>query len=186
MKDFIDSILYNVNKIITYDYSIYELILNVSFIIIIFVILYIVYYYYINNKAFQNSTCKSTININNNDDYYYLFVKDNNDNDLYNIKYNMKNKKPTIECACKPGNVINNFTNIKLYDKNNSHCHNNIDNKYACNCDNDYSSDNPDLLYSGDPFLVNYMNNNNKNLEITDNTIKNKCLLDDLVFPDPI
>jgi hypothetical protein len=59
MKDFIQSILNNVNKIINYNYSNYELFLNITFLIIVFIISYIIYYYYINRTAFLNSTCKS-------------------------------------------------------------------------------------------------------------------------------
>lgn len=161
MKNFIDDIYFILTKSITLS----EILLNISFLLILGIISYIFYWDIINKQVFKSSKCKNNVNlINSEGSYYYVNVKDTNNNYLYDIKYDKTTKEASIDCKCTPGNYINNFKNIKVFNKNGNNGQKNINKNKPCNCDKNYIIDpltNNNIYYSGNQFLVDYMENNN-------------------------
>lgn len=163
MKTFIDGMFKNINNVIIHKYSTYEFMLNLLFILILGFIFYTLYYNSINTTAYKKSKCKNDRINNNEDDFYYVYAKNNDNNKLFNIKYNMKDKKCKLECACDKGNVLNNFKGIVVYEKNSKGIiERKTRNLENCACDKDYIEDynNKDFTYSGESFILDAMNNN--------------------------
>lgn len=161
MKNFIDDIFFVLTKSITFS----EVLLNVSFLLILGIISYIFYWDIINKQVFKSAKCKNNINlINSEGSYYYINAKDNNNNYLYDIRYDKTTKKSYIDCKCPEGNAINNFKNIKIFDIHATNEQKNVNKNKSCNCDKTYTVNpltNNNIYYSGDQFLVDYMENNN-------------------------
>lgn len=155
------SLLNRFNNIFNKDFSLFEILLNSSFILIICVIFYIVYWNLLNRKIANINRCK--INLNSVGNYYNISSLYNNKK-LYSINYETGDKhNVSINCSCPAGNVANTFK-IPVYNHNTDEMQ--IIDKY-CLCDNLYnlnSSDgNKNVSYSGDEFLTNYYSNNYDN-----------------------
>lgn len=149
IKEIIDDIF----NIITKKQTIFEIILNLSFILIIFIITGIFYWDSINRSIINNSRCK--VSMNNSDlTYNVSFMKDNTN--IYNISYdNTSDKNIKIDCTCPIGETINTF-DISYYNQKDQKLEQ--INKY-CYCDKTYSYDmdgKKKLQMEGDAFLVDY------------------------------
>lgn len=182
MRYFIDSIYYVLTKKITFM----EVALNLSFLLIVGIIIYIYYWDLINKQVFSSSKCKNNINIiNNSESYNYVNAKDVNNNNLYAIKYDKNTKTPIVNCTCSFGNVVNNFKNIKVYDSSGTNGQKNKNIYKSCNCDKTYITDplsQTNIYYSGDQFLVNYMQNNNS-LDTTESYFIDKTDISNYYIP---
>jgi hypothetical protein len=159
--DFINDIY----TILTKDITMSEILLNMTFIIIIFIISYIFYWDILNKQVINNSKCKNNLKIMNSDrNFYYVNAKDDNNTYLYNIKYDMLSKKPSVDCKCPVGDIQNNFENIKIFDKTKPDGTKNVIKSKYCYCDKKYDFDtlnNDNIYYTGNQFLVDYMETNN-------------------------
>lgn len=148
IKEIIDDIF----NIITKKQTVFEIVLNLSFILIIFIIIGIFYWDSINRSIINNSRCK--VSINNSDLTYNVnFLK--NKTNIYNISYdNTPEKNIKIDCTCPIGDTINQF-DISYYNKKDDKLEQTT--KY-CYCDTSYSSDynKQTLDMEGDAFLVDY------------------------------
>ena len=153
IKGIIDDIFIIISK----KQTLFEFLLNLSFVLIIFAIIVIFYWDSINRSIIHNSRCK--VSIDNSDITYNLNVSINKDNDnanLFNISYdNSKEKNVKIECACPIGEQINKF-NIPFYNTRD----NKVEelNKY-CYCEKDYqynSDEMEKLNLDGDAFMIDY------------------------------
>lgn len=149
IKEIIDDIF----NIITKKQTIFEIVLNLSFILIIFIIIGIFYWDSINRSIINNSRCK--VSMNNSDLTYNVnFMKDNTN--IYNISYdNTIEKNMKIDCTCPIGETINKF-DISYYNQKDQKLEQMT--KY-CYCDNTYSYDmngKKELQMEGDAFLVDY------------------------------
>ncbi len=147
-------IIDDIFNIISKKQSLYEFLLNLSFVLIIFAIAVIFYWDSINRSIINTNRCK--INIDNDDLTYNLKVynPDKDNANIFNISYdNSADKNVKIDCSCPIGDTINKFS-IPYY--------NNRDNKVEqlhkyCNCSKDYQYDNLNSLKTeGDAFLVDY------------------------------
>lgn len=136
-----------------------EILLNLTFLLLIGIVLYIFYWDLINRKVKLISKCKNNINKNNTTGGYYIInAKDSANNNLYTLKYDMVTNKPSVDCSCTPGNYINNFQNIKIYDPDKKET---IAVNTNCPCDKTYDLLASEHYYNGEPFLLKYMYDNN-------------------------
>jgi len=152
------SLLYRFNNIFNKDFSFFEILLNLSFILIICFIIYIVYWNLLNRKIANINRCK--INLNSAGNYYNISSHYNNKK-MYSINYQTGDThNVSVNCSCPYGNIANSFK-IPLYNHNKKEMQ--IINKH-CLCDNFYNLNSSDtknnIRYSGDEFLTNYYSNN--------------------------
>ena len=173
------SLLYRFNNIFNKSFSLFEILLNLSFILIICLIIYIVYWNLLNRKIANINRCK--INLNSIGNYYNISSHYNNKK-MYSINYEIGDKhNVSINCSCPTGNVANTFK-VPVYNHNTDEMQ--IIDKY-CFCDQIYnlnSSDgNKNIRYSGDEFLTNYYSTNYDN-EIATLRNPNKKIN----FPEPL
>ena len=76
---------------------------------------------------------------------------------LYKVQYDLKNKRSSVECACKSGEVVNAFTNIPYYDFNSKKSAT-IPEK-LCECESNLQANaNSSVYYSGTPGVIRFMN----------------------------
>lgn len=147
------------NDIFYKPFSSYEILLNITFLLIIGIIFYIFYWDLINRKVKSISKCKNNINKNNTTGGVYVInAKDDANNNLYSIKYDMVTNKPSIDCKCTPGTYMNTFKNIKIYDPDKEET---IGINNNCSCDKTYELNANNHYYNGEPFLLKYMYDNN-------------------------
>jgi hypothetical protein len=151
--------------------TIFEIILNLSFILILFLIAFIFYWDSINRSVLNTSRCKAIIK---NDDsnytaYFYSDVNTKN-NKLFSISYdNTRSHNVKISCegvcnkASTDAGAIQNNIEIPFYDYKDQK----IDKSYTkrCYCDKNYIENNigyswhRDLGIDGDEFLADYYKN---------------------------
>jgi hypothetical protein len=75
---------------------------------------------------------------------------------LYTVGYDLPGKQVSIECACKEGNVVNNFTNIPVFDLTNNAI--TVVPSKQCSCDSALLSASPNIYFNGYPGIVKFMN----------------------------
>lgn len=144
-------------SIISKKQTLFEFLLNLSFVLIIFVIIMIFYWDSINRSIINNNRCK--VSIDNSDLTYNLKVSNTSiDNaNIFNISYdNTKDKNIKIDCSCPVGETLNKFE-FPYYNNENKK----IDNRTKyCYCAKDYQYTNnanlTNLDLDGDAFLVDY------------------------------
>ena len=103
------------------------------------------------SKAVKSSRCYKP---NTYKDKISLVAKDKYENPMYKIKYDLKKRKAQIKCACKEGNIKNNF-DIKYFDINK---YKDEKRKLACSCSEEFDFiDELNTYYYGTPGLVRYM-----------------------------
>lgn len=155
------SLLYRFNNIFNKSFSLFEILLNLSFILIICLIIYIVYWNLLNRKIANINRCK--INLNSIDNYYNISSHYNNKK-LYSINYKTGDShNVSVNCSCPSGNIANTFK-IPVYNHKTDDME--IIDKY-CLCDDYYNLNekniNKNIRYSGDEFLTNYYSTNYDN-----------------------
>jgi hypothetical protein len=118
-------------------------------------ILLIIFYDNIKMSVIKNSRCK----------YYkgtkdknkeYIVAKDNTNQKLFKITYDLQNKSSELTCACTKGIVVNKFKDIQLYAFDGKPTQF-VDKECLCNTDLSTSQ----KQYYGNPNLVRYMYNKN-------------------------
>jgi hypothetical protein len=124
-----------------------------TFIVSLFVVLTIMtLLWHINyNKAIKSSRCYKPSTMNNK---ISLVAKDKYENSMYKIKYDLKKRKAHIQCACKEGDIVNNF-DINYFDINK---YKNEKRTLPCSCSEQFDFiDELNTYYYGTPGLVRYM-----------------------------
>jgi hypothetical protein len=156
----------DIYNILIQKQTLFEFILNLSFILIIFIIIVVFYWDSINRKIIKTGRCRVTLD--NSDSMYNVSIYDKTNNtSILNISYdNTPKHKYDISCTCPTGEYVNKFEDIPIYNASES--------KFEgitkfCYCDNDKYANNiydntihkfkyNDILMDGDTFLVNYYN----------------------------
>lgn len=87
-----------------------------------------------------------------------IVAKDFNDQPMYNIKYDLKRKSSSVNCACDPGNVMNVFKDIKVR-RLDTFEDTTVEKTCACNEKFDMLNQ-LSTYYYGTPGLVRYMKTN--------------------------
>ena len=152
------SLLYKFNNIFNKSFSLFEILLNVSFILIVSIIFYIIYWNLLNRKIANINRCK--INLSSIGNYYNISSYYNNKK-MYSINYQTGDtRNVTVNCSCPTGNIANTFK-IPVYNDKTKDMQ--VIDKY-CTCDDFYNLNSSDgtknIRYSGDEFLTNYYSNN--------------------------
>lgn len=151
-KKIIDDIFIIISK----KQTLFEFLLNFSFVLIIFAIATLLYWDNINRSIITNNRCK--ISIDNEDLTYNLKVYNPNKENanIFDISYDNTNEKNIkIDCSCPVGETVNKFE-IPYYDKKDEKIRQ-VE-KY-CYCNRDYGYNQIDLTnlsLDGDAFLIDY------------------------------
>tara|TARA_Y100000389_G_C17441556_1_gene508890 strand:+ start:1527 stop:1790 length:264 start_codon:yes stop_codon:yes gene_type:complete len=75
---------------------------------------------------------------------------------MYRVKYDLKKRTAQIKCACKEGNIKNNFK-VNYFDMNK---YTTKSRDLVCSCSEEFNFiDELNTFYYGSPGLVNYMEN---------------------------
>ena len=156
----------DIYNILIQKQTLFEFILNLSFILIIFIIIVVLYWDSINRKIIKTGRCRITLD--NSDSMYNVSIYDKKDNtSVLNISYdNTPNHTYDVKCTCPTGEYVNKFEDIPIY--------NPIGDKFEgitkyCYCDSEKYAENiydnivhkfkyNDIILDGDTFLVNYYN----------------------------
>lgn len=155
------NILNYITNIFKYKYTFSEFFLNSFFICIISFVLFIIYWDTINRKVSNVSRCKDKIKfLSDKNKTKSVNVKDENNNDLYNISYNESTKDYSINCTCPTGNKLNVFQNINVYDINSDNVNKRTTKDKNCYCDNKYTYQKDKAIYTGNSTLVQFMGYN--------------------------
>ena len=150
--------------IIAKKQSLFEFLLNLSFVLIIFIIIVVLYWDSINRSIINNGRCK--IKIDNSDVTYNLefYNKERGNTNIFNISYDGVPDKHNlkVDCACPIGETPNNFK-VPVYDYGSKKV--SSINKF-CYCDANYDGDNvnnniggiitDNVAMDGDAFLMDY------------------------------
>lgn len=169
--------------------TIFEIILNLSFVLILFIIAFIFYWDSINRSVINTSRCKAIIK--NDDSTYtvnFYLDKETKKNKLYSISYdNTRNHNIKISCegSCSKSSSEGTKNNIRIpyFDYKEQK----IDGSYSkiCYCDKDHRLDGDDnyvnhqsLGMDGDEFLADYYKTFYKNMPLNPTDYNDK-----LYFP---
>lgn len=91
---------------------------------------------------------------------YSVMARNERNEPMYRVNYNLGSNNYDLECDCKPGNTVNRFENIKVYDaRDPSNPVKRIPEK-LCQCATDLNPKGTRVYYSGYPGVVRFMNNN--------------------------
>lgn len=151
----------NFFNILTTGWNIYEILLNILFIILLLIISTIIYWDTINKKVENNSRCKKQKDLYDKlNGIFTINVKDKSGDNLFNIDYNFNNKIESIKCSCKSGEYNNTFENIPIRRLKTNTNEKNVK-PLPCKCDKFYEYNNSNSIYDGEPGLVRYMINQN-------------------------
>jgi hypothetical protein len=151
MKSF-NMFINEIYEVITKKHTLFEFMLNLTFVLILVVIGVVFYWDTINRSVVKTSRCKIILN---NDDITYNLQFFNKDNvKLYNLSYdNTSEHNVKIDCSCPKGDMPNKFT-IPFYNDETKKITNNI--QKHCFCDNNYTENSTKYQMDGDAFLVDY------------------------------
>ena len=138
IKNIVNNIDNNFFDILTNGWNLYEILLNLLFIILVIVISIIIYWDTINRKVENNSRCKKQKDLYDKlNGIFTINVKDKSGDNLFNINYDFNKKEENIKCNCKYGEYANSFKNIPirvLRNNTNIITHNEL----PCKCDKYY------------------------------------------------
>lgn len=90
---------------------------------------------------------------------YSILAKNEKNEPLYKVNYNLASREYDVECACNKGEVLNHFRQIKVYDMKDisGNPTKTIEDK-RCYCEN--LAEPARTYYTGYPDLIRYMNEN--------------------------
>jgi len=149
----------NFFNILTSGWNIYEILLNMLFIILVLVISVIIYWDSINKKVENNSRCKKQKDLYDKlNGIFTINVKDKSGANLFNIDYDLNKKIESIKCSCKSGEYHNTFEKIPIR-RLNTHKNEETIKPLPCKCDKFYEYNKSDSVYEGEPGLIRYMIN---------------------------
>jgi len=87
---------------------------------------------------------------------YNVTAKNNRNEDLYKVEYNLDARSYSLSCACKPGDSVNNFRNIKVFDIQQTPAAERTVEK-SCQCEKPLLGVDNTVYYSGYPGVARYM-----------------------------
>lgn len=164
--------IYRIKSYLNFNFSFYEILLNISFISLLLIIINIFYWEYINHNIVNKSRCKKNMDLaNNSNGKYTIKATDKENNPLYEINYDLKKKRSTIDCSCNKGGYENNFKSINIRDLQKEE---NIKKDRVCYCNKKYNigDNNERIEYNGDQGLIRYMQSDKYLNFFTKNTIQ--------------
>lgn len=112
------------------------------------------HYTYVRKRVKEDSRCLRNKRMSSGNSYVVKAVTATND-PMYKITYNLGAKQYLLECDCEGGDVVNEFSNIKVYDMRDPYKKERTIKKF-CWCKNDISTG-QNAYYTGHPPLVRFM-----------------------------
>ena len=149
----------DIYEVISQKHTLFEFILNLSFVLILVIIGVVFYWDTINRTIIKSARCKITVP--NEDNNYNLQFFDNTGLvKLYSLSYdNTPKHNIKTDCSCPIGDVANKFS-IPYYDKETEKLNNKT--YKHCFCDKAYADNQhpaSEFKMDGDAFLVDYYKN---------------------------
>lgn len=148
------------------DWSMYEIILNILFIILLIIISVLIYWDTINRNIINKSRCLKFNDLLN-EGVFKLIVKNNKGVNLFEIEYDFKKQETRFGKFFLPkGSVVNDITINKFpywnFVENELSKYNIIktskfDKNYFENLNGDFSTDN--FIFDGEPKLISFIKN---------------------------
>lgn len=134
-----------------------EIILYIAVITIVIILIRLFHYNSIERKVKLTSRCLREQTKGQRSGRFSVTAANQYNKPMYKVTYDMNAKSYSVDCACKQGNVINNFQNIPVYDlRDPSNPMKTIGSK-MCQCENELVS-NSRVYYNGYPGLIRFMN----------------------------
>lgn len=128
-----------------------EVILFTAAFVLIVIMIRLIHYTSIRKEVKEESRCLREAK-SKQSGQYVISARNAANDDLYRVAYDMKAQTYNLECACKAGDVANNFEHIKIYDFKNPETP--IITNKMCSCDTTLPSSR--TYYSGTPGLVRF------------------------------
>lgn len=136
--------------------SLSEIILYIAMVVIIMIIIRLFHYNAVERKVKTTSRCLREQTKGQRSGTYSVTASNASNQKMYQIAYNMTDKTYNVECACDEGDVVNNFTNIPVYDQRDpANPHKTIASK-ICQCKGSLTGSR--TYFNGYPGLIRYMN----------------------------
>jgi len=148
-------------KTFTWIPKIQEVLLFAVMMVLLIIVVRLMHYTSVRRQVVKESRCARE-KAQTSAGQYILQAKTGRDEPMYKISYNLAAKQYTIECACKKGEVVNSFTNIKVYDARDTYNPVRTIQKY-CWCETDVST-NQKPYYDGYPSLIRFMRDGDTSL----------------------
>lgn len=134
-----------------------EIILYIAMVTIIMILIRLFHYNSVERKVRQTSRCLREQTKGERSGVYTVTASNQYNKPMYKVSYDMNAKSYSVDCACKEGNVINNFRDISVYDlRDPTQPFKTISSK-ICQCENELTS-NARVYYKGYPGLIRFMN----------------------------
>lgn len=142
------------------DWSVdkYEILVFITIFAILSIVITMLHYNSVQQKITKNSRCYIAKNKSGNNGSYSVDALNINNKKLYSVIYDLNSKNFNLNCSCQPGDVVNKFYNIQVYDLKSKKPA--IIDEKICQCDSYLLNikNGENVYYSGDPQLVNFMN----------------------------
>lgn len=148
--------LYEFIKIVFKDWK--EICLFIITLGLIGLIIVLFYYSSIQKEVNSKSRCVRERRKGQQGGIYLVEARNEYSDPLYTVSYDLGSKKFDVNCACKPGNTVNHFTDIKVYDQRNPASPIRKIPDQICQCDRLVEP--ITTYYDGFPDLLRFMNNN--------------------------
>lgn len=120
-------------------------------------ILVLFYYSSITKEVKQESRCLRQKRNKQVGGIYNVQAHNEFNDPLYQVSYDLAAKKYNISCMCTPGDIVNRFTDIKVYDQRNPLQPITKVDDHVCQCDRNVEP--VTTYYDGYPELIRFMNN---------------------------
>lgn len=138
--------------------SFVEVILYFAIVIVMIIIVRLFHYNSIESKVRKTSRCLREQTKGSRSGQYSVTASNAANENMYRVTYNMVDKSYNLDCACKEGETVNNFTNISVYDQRDPANPNKTITSKVCQCDKLLYSTGDRIYYNGYPGLIRYMN----------------------------
>lgn len=144
-----------------------EVFLYLAVVTVIVILIRLFHYNSVERKVKLTSRCLRELTTGQRSGSYYVTASNQYNYPMYKVTYDMNAKSYTLDCACKQGNVVNNFQNIPVYDmRDPSNPIKNVSSK-ICQCENELTT-NSRVYYTGYPGLIRFMNSKDPSFFETD------------------
>jgi hypothetical protein len=157
-----------------YEITASEIALFTAFFILLVILIFFFKSSRIQTKIMKESSCYKETQLSTDRGIFNVTAKIKN-RPAFDVTYNFDDKISKISCACRPGDVQNEFTNIPYYDLRENTPYKRrtkTQDKLTCNCETNISAaaTDPKVSYYGEPGLAKFMYNKN-NTGFFDNVI---------------
>lgn len=163
MINFVNNIVYDVKEM---GIEFKEVFLFSITLAIVCLIIVLFHYSNIQKEVNKKSRCMRERRIGSRNGVYSVEARNEFNDPLYKVSYDLGAKTFNVNCSCKTGNVVNNFSDLKVYDMRNPTDPIRTIPKQTCQCDRLVEP--TTVYYDGYPDLIRFMNNNDTSFFTTD------------------